>query len=61
MAWIYRWEPQPFGGCEPTGHLWVRTLVRTLLPHDRWDGIALSGLARLDGLMIEPKGRGAMC
>ncbi len=29
--------------------------------HDRWDGGRAPLLARLDGLMIEPKGRGAMC
>ncbi|CRD60440.1 hypothetical protein BN1263470009 [Stenotrophomonas maltophilia] len=29
--------------------------------HDRWDGIPAPPLARLDELMIEPKGRGAMC
>lgn len=29
--------------------------------HDRWDGGPAPWLARLERMMIEPKGRGAMC
>jgi len=49
------------------GMEWVIRLIihawrgSTVAVHDRWDGIGAPLLARLDGLMIEPKGRGAMC
>ncbi|PTS76086.1 hypothetical protein DBR33_11675 [Stenotrophomonas sp. HMWF022] len=62
-------------GVDLLGLWWVRTLVLTALrwetpsthgvdlpdAHDRWDGGPAPWLARLDRLMIEPKGRGAMC